>query len=100
MDATKPYRFIGFGVMDATKPYRFIGFGFLFLFFVFVVLFVAVRPLGKMAICVLICCCFGSVEVGPRTPLNGPGSKNGAERKPRKRIISSFRGQFLVQAKN
>ncbi len=27
MDATKPYKFIGFGAMDATKPYNFIGFG-------------------------------------------------------------------------
>ncbi len=27
MDATKPYKFIGFGAMDATKPYEFIGFG-------------------------------------------------------------------------
>ncbi len=27
MDATKPYEFIGFGVMDATNPYEFIGFG-------------------------------------------------------------------------
>ncbi len=27
MDATKPYRFIGFGAMDVTKPYEFIGFG-------------------------------------------------------------------------
>ncbi len=26
-DATKPYKFIGFGAMDATKPYKFIGFG-------------------------------------------------------------------------
>ena len=25
MDATKPYKFIGFGAMDATKPYKFIG---------------------------------------------------------------------------
>ncbi len=24
MDATKPYKFIGFGAMDATKPYKFI----------------------------------------------------------------------------
>ncbi len=27
MDATKPYKFIGFGAMDVTKPYKFIGFG-------------------------------------------------------------------------
>ncbi len=27
MDATKPYKFIGFGAMDATKPYEFIWFG-------------------------------------------------------------------------
>jgi hypothetical protein len=27
MDATKPYEFIGFGVMDVTKPYEFIGIG-------------------------------------------------------------------------
>jgi hypothetical protein len=27
MDVTKPYKFIGFGVMDVTKPYKFIGFG-------------------------------------------------------------------------
>ncbi len=27
MDATKPYKFIGFGAMDATKPYKFIRFG-------------------------------------------------------------------------
>jgi hypothetical protein len=27
MDVTKPYRFIGFGVMDVTKPYKFIGLG-------------------------------------------------------------------------
>jgi hypothetical protein len=27
MDATKPYKSIGFGVMDATKPYKSIGFG-------------------------------------------------------------------------
>ncbi len=27
MDATKPYKFIGFGAMDITKPYKFIGFG-------------------------------------------------------------------------
>ncbi len=27
MDATKPYKFIGFGAMDATKLYEFIGFG-------------------------------------------------------------------------
>ena len=26
MDATKPYEFIGFGVMDATKPYEFTWF--------------------------------------------------------------------------
>jgi hypothetical protein len=33
MDATKPYKFIGFGAMDATKPYKFIGFGALDLVF-------------------------------------------------------------------
>jgi hypothetical protein len=27
MDVTKPYKFIGFGVMDVTKPYESIGFG-------------------------------------------------------------------------
>ena len=27
MDATKPYKFIGFGAMDVTKPYKFIRFG-------------------------------------------------------------------------
>jgi hypothetical protein len=27
MDVTKPYRFIGFGVMDVAKPYEFIGIG-------------------------------------------------------------------------
>jgi hypothetical protein len=27
MDVTKPYKFIGFGVMDVTKPYKFRGFG-------------------------------------------------------------------------
>ncbi len=27
MDATKPYKFIGFGAMDVTKPYEFLGFG-------------------------------------------------------------------------
>ena len=27
MDATKPYKFIGFGAMEVTKPYKFIGFG-------------------------------------------------------------------------
>ncbi len=27
MDVTKPCEFIGFGVMDVTKPYKFIGFG-------------------------------------------------------------------------
>jgi hypothetical protein len=27
MDATKPYKFIGFGAMDATKPYRVSGGG-------------------------------------------------------------------------
>ncbi len=27
MDATKPYKFIGFGAIDATKPYEFIRFG-------------------------------------------------------------------------
>ncbi len=27
MDATKPYKFIGFGAMDVTKAYKFIGFG-------------------------------------------------------------------------
>ena len=27
MDATKPYKFMGFGAMDVTKPYKFIGFG-------------------------------------------------------------------------
>ncbi len=27
MDATKPYKFIGFGAMDATKPYKFIVVG-------------------------------------------------------------------------
>ena len=26
MDATKPYKFAGFGAMDATKPYQFTGF--------------------------------------------------------------------------
>ncbi len=30
MDATKPYKFIGFGAVDVTKPYKFIGFGLLF----------------------------------------------------------------------
>ncbi len=25
MDATKPYKFIGFGAMDVTKPYKSIG---------------------------------------------------------------------------
>ena len=28
MDVTKPYKFIGFGLMDVTKPYKFIGFVF------------------------------------------------------------------------
>ncbi len=27
MDATKPYKFIGFGAIDVTKPYELIGFG-------------------------------------------------------------------------
>ena len=27
MDATKPYKFIGFGAMDVTKPCKFTGFG-------------------------------------------------------------------------
>ncbi len=44
---------------------------------------VAVAPLGKMIILVLV---FVAVlgrflaEAGPRTSLNGPGSKNGVER--------------------
>ncbi len=25
MEATEPYKFIGFGAMDATKPYKFMG---------------------------------------------------------------------------
>ncbi len=42
-------------------------------------------------------------KVGPRIPLNGSGSENGAERTykcARKPIMKPFRGQFLVQAKN
>jgi hypothetical protein len=27
MDVTKPYKFIGLGVMDVTKPYKLLGFG-------------------------------------------------------------------------
>ncbi len=40
-----------------------------------------------------------SARYDPRTPLNGSGSKNGAERKqnyPRRQILEPFRDNFLV----
>ncbi len=43
---------------------------------------VAVKPLGQMIILVLFFAVLGRVlaKAGPKTPLNGSGSKNGAER--------------------
>ncbi len=44
------------------------------------VLLVAVKPLGKIRFCVLVCCCFEPfAKDGPGPTLNGSGSNNGAE---------------------
>ncbi len=49
---------------------------------IFVPDLVAVKPLGKMIILVLIFAVLGRflATVGPKTPFNGSGSKNCAER--------------------
>jgi hypothetical protein len=66
----------------------------------------AVKHMGGKII--IIDLCFAVLgrffaAVGPKTPLNGSGSKNGAEcttKQPRKPIIRPFRGSFLIQAES
>ncbi len=107
MDVTKPYKFIRFGAMDVTKPYEFIGFGAHANRFRLSIItppdghgsvvhddvpdvpqYRCLRNKRPSELYELIGNTnynfnFGFWQVSgrtwPKTPLNGPGSKNGAE---------------------